>query len=108
VEVVLAGRGHKVVARFFFHFVYGSKMFNIQLCFPNMHNSPSVGVSIVSSASWCRKLHQAVAIDLSVRHQKLVRECGISFLADRVRLSPLHGFAFSQVTISFLCLLISR
>jgi hypothetical protein len=31
-----------------------------------------------------------VAIDTSVRYQQLVRECGISFLANPVTLSPLH------------------
>jgi hypothetical protein len=32
----------------FFHFLYGSKMFNIPLFFKIVHYTPSVGVSIVS------------------------------------------------------------
>jgi hypothetical protein len=52
------------------------------------------------------KFHQALLIESSIRHVDL--ECRISSLAEGVRLSPLHGSAVSQVTISFLCLLISR
>jgi hypothetical protein len=95
-------------SKVFFHFMYGSKMFNILLFFQKVRYSPPIAVSIVSYESWCSKLYQAVEIDSSVRKLQFVRECGISSLRDRVRLSPLHGYAFSQVTISFLCLLISR
>jgi hypothetical protein len=54
------------------------------------------------------KFHQVLAIELSVRYLGLVWECSISCLPDSVRLSPLHGSAFNQVTIFFLCLLISK
>jgi hypothetical protein len=52
------------------------------------------------------KFLQALPIELSVRHVDL--ECHISSLAEGIRLSPLHGSAVSQVTIFFLCFLISR
>ena len=45
--------------------------------------------------------HQAMAIESSIRHMELVWECGISCLPKGVKLSPLHGFALSQITIFF-------
>jgi hypothetical protein len=54
------------------------------------------------------KFHQPLPIESSIGHVDFVQECRISCLPEGMRLSPLHGSALSYVTISFLCLLISR
>jgi hypothetical protein len=50
--------------------------------------------------------HESMAIDSSLRDAGLVPKCGISCFPEDEVLSSLHGSATSQVTISFLCLLI--
>jgi hypothetical protein len=54
-----------------FHFLYGSKMFNIPLFFRKVRYSLPIAISILSSVSSCRKLHQPVEIDSSVRQLQL-------------------------------------
>ena len=83
--------------------MYGNRILNIQASLEIVHNSTCAGTCLNCSLSnlKVKKFHHPMAIKSSFSLLGLVSKCIIPYLPKIVILSPLHGFAFYQITISF-------